>query len=288
VTLPITPVTLPADLVGQPNGRIPGELLVDVGPSGLLHHLAARAWKALVADAASNGLPLTYTYGGTYRTLAAQTVLFESRYSPGGSCGGCKPYKGAQWCKKPDSKTGRCPATAATPGTSNHGLGLAIDTAFDSDVSDGIGPDDAAAIYGHPKWSWFEANVPRYGFSWETVPSEPWHIRYVTGDAIPQAVLNFENPPTEPPKPPKPLKDVDMIALDATFTEPDTVLTWDGLFLAWVENGHAANVIANVGAPRQTVDRVQLAGIVQASRTTTPAPWTLDTELQTLWNSRKL
>jgi hypothetical protein len=275
VSLPIAPVTLPADLVGQPNGRIPGELLVDVGPSGLLHHLAARAWRALVADAAANGLPLTYTYGGTYRTLAAQTVLFESRYTPGGAGGGCKFYKGTQWCKKSAGL-----ATAAVPGTSNHGLGLAVDSAA------GVHPQSATAIGSHPKWSWFRANVERYGFSWE-LQSELWHIRYVTGDAIPQAVLDYENPPTEPPKPPNP-KDVDMIALDATFTEPDTVLTWDGLFLAWVENGHAANVIANVGAPRQTVDRVQLAGIVQASRTTTPAPWTLDTELQTLWNSRKL
>lgn len=65
MTLPIAPVTLPADLVGQPNGRIDAALLVDVGPSGLLHHTAARAWRALVADAAANGLPLTYTYGGT-------------------------------------------------------------------------------------------------------------------------------------------------------------------------------------------------------------------------------
>lgn len=280
MTLPIAPVTLPADLVGQPNGRIPAELLVDVGPSGLLHHTAARAWKAFVADAASNGLPLTYTYGGTYRTLAAQTVLFESRYAPGGAGGGCKFYKGGWWCKKTANL-----ATAAVPGTSNHGLGLAVDLALDSDISDGLGPDDAIAV-SQKVVDWLIANAHRYGFSAE-LQSERWHWRYVTGDTVPQAVLNFENSPTNPPKPPNP-KDVDMIALDATFTEPDTVLTWDGLFLAWVENGHAANVIANVGAPRQTVDRTQLAGIVQASRTTTPAPWTLDTELQTLWNSRKL
>jgi hypothetical protein len=76
--------------------------------------------------------------------------------------------------------------------------------------------------------------------------------------------------------------------LDATFTEPDTVCTWDGLFLAWVENGYAAQVLAAIPVQRQTVDRVQLAGIIQASRTTTGAPWTLDTELQTLWNSRAL
>jgi hypothetical protein len=197
VTLPITPVTLPADLVGQPNGRIPAELLVDVGPSGLLHHLAARAWKALVADAAANGLPLTYTYGGTYRTLAAQTVLFESRYVPGGAGGGCKFYKGQQWCKKSANL-----ATAAVPGTSNHGIGLAIDSAA------GVHPQSATSISSHPQWSWFRANVERYGFSWE-LQSEPWHIRYVTGDTVPQAVLDYETPtpapvpPTPPTEPPR-------------------------------------------------------------------------------------
>jgi hypothetical protein len=274
VTLPITPVTLPADLVGQPNGRIPAELLVDVGPSGLLHHLAARAWRALVADAAANGLPLTYTYGGTYRTLAAQTALFESRYTPDGPGGGCKFYKGQQWCKRSSNL-----ATAAVPGTSNHGIGLAVDSAA------GDHPKNATGISSHPQWPWFRANVERYGFSWE-LQSEPWHIRYVTGDDIPQAVLDFETPTPIPPT--SPLKDVDMIALDATFTEPDTVCTWDGLFLAWVENGHAAGVLASIPVQRVTVDRTQFAGIIQASRTTTGAPWTLDTELQTLWNSRAL
>jgi hypothetical protein len=187
MTLPISPVRLPADLVGQPNGRIPAELLVDVGPSGLLHHTAARAWRALVADAAANGLPLTYTYGGTYRTLAGQTVLFESRYTPGGPGGGCKFYKGTRWCKKSSNL-----ATAAVPGTSNHGIGLAVDSAA------GVHPQSATAIGSHPKWSWFRANVERFGFSWE-LQSEPWHIRYVTGDVIPPAVLAYEQSLTPPP-----------------------------------------------------------------------------------------
>lgn len=183
MTLPIAPVTLPADLVGQPNGRIDAALLVDVGPSGLLHHTAARAWRALVADAAANGLPLTYTYGGTYRTLAAQTVLFESRYSPTGTGGGCKFYNGRQWCKKSSNL-----ATAAVPGTSNHGIGIAIDSAA------GVHPQSATGISSHPQWPWFRSNVERYGFSWE-LQSEPWHIRYVTGDQIPAAVLAYEGPP---------------------------------------------------------------------------------------------
>ena len=31
-------------------------------------------------------------------------------------------------------------------------------------------------------------NVKDFGFSWEVVPEEPWHIRYVAGDAVPAAV----------------------------------------------------------------------------------------------------
>jgi len=36
--------------------------------------------------------------------------------------------------------------------------------------------------------NWLIANVKEFGFSWEVVPSEPWHIRYVCGDNPPPAV----------------------------------------------------------------------------------------------------
>jgi peptidoglycan hydrolase-like protein with peptidoglycan-binding domain len=36
------------------------------------------------------------------------------------------------------------------------------------------------------------ANVKEFGFSWEVVPSEPWHLRYVCGDDVPAAVLAFQ------------------------------------------------------------------------------------------------
>ena len=190
---PIAPVQMPADLVGKTNGKLAvTDLLSNVGPRGDLHHLAARAWLALVDAAGKQGLPLTYTYGGTFRSYAEQEALFRSRYEPGGTGGGCKNWNGVQWCKK-SAKL----ATAATPGSSNHGWGLAVDSAFDTDPSDGLGPDDAAAIVAHPQWPWLLANAARFGWSWE-LQSEPWHLRYVTGDTIPQAVLDFEtNDPGE-------------------------------------------------------------------------------------------
>ena len=185
--LPIEPVVLPNDLQNQPNGKLPSDLMTKVQGGSQLHHLAARAWTALVAYAAQNGLPLTYTFGGCYRTYAQQERLFLQRYTthelPGRPT---KKWNGQTYWLKPGM------AGAATPGTSNHGLGLAIDTAS------GTSPREAKAISAHPQFKWLVDNVARFGFSYED-QSENWHIRYVAGDAIPQAVLNFENPFTPPP-----------------------------------------------------------------------------------------
>ena len=59
----------------------------------------------------------------------------------------------------------------AAPGTSNHNLGIAIDVA-----------NANGKIL-----EWLLANADDYGFTWE-LQEEPWHIRYVCGDAIPAKV----------------------------------------------------------------------------------------------------
>lgn len=210
MTLPIHPVTLPSDLAGQKNGQLPAHLLKQVHARGLLHHNAARGFAAFVDAAGKRGLPLTFTYGGMYRSYAEQETLFRSRYSPDGQHGGCKTWNGVQWCKK--LVNGKVPATAAVPGTSNHGWGLAIDTAFDTDPTDGLGPDDAAYIASHPQFVWFRDNAINYGFSFE-LQSEPWHIRWVTGDVIPQAVLDFEAGMFPPPVVPAPTPGYHVIAV---------------------------------------------------------------------------
>lgn len=202
MTLPIYPVVMPSDLAGLANGKLPASVLTQVHARGVLHKNAARCWKAFVSACDEQGLPLTFTYGGMYRTYAEQETLFRSRYSPSGTLGDCKTWNGVSWCKIPVN--GKKPATAAVPGTSNHGWGLAIDCAFDTDPTDGLGPDDAAAITAHPKFTWFRDNAIRYGFSFE-LQSEPWHLRLVSGDSIPQAVLEFEAgafpPPAVPTRP---------------------------------------------------------------------------------------
>lgn len=199
MTFLVAPVVMPGDLVGASNGQLPDRLLTAVPGGGKLHHLAARAWRALT-DAAwrEADLPLTYTYGGTYRSYQAQETLFRSRYATDGTGGGCKTWNGVRWCKKVPTL-----ATAAVPGTSNHGWGLAVDCAWDDDLSDGVGPDDATGITSHPGWSWLLANAERFGWSWE-LQSEPWHLRYTAGDMVPVAVLQFENPPLVEPDPEPP------------------------------------------------------------------------------------
>ena len=211
MALPVAAVVKPASLLNQPNGNLDPSTLVNVHPSGVLHKQAARAWNALVAEAKANDLPLTFTYGGMYRSYAAQVNLFRQRYVPfvqykttptGTLVETRREWWDGKWWWLKNGVAG-----AARPGTSNHGWGLAVDTAFDTDPTDGLGPDDAAGITRHPKWLWFVANAPRFGFSWED-QSEPWHIRYVTGDNIPAAVINFENavvaapgfPPFDPDK----------------------------------------------------------------------------------------
>jgi len=66
---------------------------------------------------------------------------------------------------------------AATPGTSPHGLGLAIDLPdweYPAMYPDGY----AAEIqYGTPQENWLIANAPTYGWYFD-VKNEPWHMDY--------------------------------------------------------------------------------------------------------------
>lgn len=180
-TLPILPVVLPSHLVGVENGRLPDTLLRTVGPAGgRLFPLAARCWVATWVAAKAAGVDLTYSPGGTYRTLSAQGSLFTERWTTTPLPG--RPttfYAGARWWLK----VGK--ARAARPGTSNHGLGLAID------VASGTEPKNAQPLTPNAL-RWLIANAVSLGWSWETVPSEPWHLRMVTGDNLPQRVLDIE------------------------------------------------------------------------------------------------
>jgi D-alanyl-D-alanine carboxypeptidase len=120
------------DLTTYGNGRIPETALQRVGDTG--HRLAAPAatsLEALMRAAREQGVTIGIT--DSYRSYAEQVDLARRKglYSQGG--------------------------LAAKPGTSDHGLGLAVDLDLD---------DRAQA--------WMRANAARFGFR-ETTPREPWH-----------------------------------------------------------------------------------------------------------------
>lgn len=127
---------VPAELRAYGNGKVPAAALESIGQSG--HRLdapAAHAWTQAVSDAAAEGVTLRVT--DSYRSYENQVELAGRKglYRDGGY--------------------------AATPGTSNHGWGLAID----------IDVTNPAAM------SWIREHGHDYGFV-EAVPREPWHWEY--------------------------------------------------------------------------------------------------------------
>jgi hypothetical protein len=168
----VVPVKLPADLKGVEPGKLPANLLKPAAGGGKLHHLACNAWNAMVEAAAAEGVVLKPTSSGdTYREYELQKKGFLQRYSlQDTGTGKTKTFEGKTWYLKKGM------ATLATPGKSQHNLGLAVDV-------------HSAA---EPKrLNWLIANVKKFGFSWEVVPEEPWHLRYVCGDAVPEVVKDY-------------------------------------------------------------------------------------------------
>jgi len=64
--------------------------------------------------------------------------------------------------------------TAAIPGTSNHGLGTAIDIALTPSVT-----------------AWLAPNASRYGFAFD-VPGEPWHAHRIKTIQVPTTIASGE------------------------------------------------------------------------------------------------
>lgn len=190
-------MTFPVAAVIKPNlvnGRIPLSQLTQVTLPGTqracyLYDPAARALDALAAAVfARFGVTLTGSTpapGDCYRSYDQQLAVFNQRYRPT-----YNPFT----CTIADARTGpdgtrwyklRGVAAVASPGTSNHGLGIAIDLA----IWDG---SKAVAITSNlPLFTWLITNAIRFGFSWES-QSEPWHLRHVLGDEVAPAVKAHE------------------------------------------------------------------------------------------------
>lgn len=178
-TYTVLPIIMPTDLAGTKNGELPASVLRNIkAPNGQLHRLAATAWNAMQLAAYFDGIELKHV--GAYRPLDQQIKLFRERYT--GAPTGRTPqvtrtYQGTTWYLKKGM------APAGTPSTSNHGWGLAIDV--------------ASASGKRLEWllgdGFSTSNALKFGFSWEVkdgANAEAWHIRYVCGDKLPQAVLD--------------------------------------------------------------------------------------------------
>ena len=167
----IQKLVLPSDLKGVEPGKLPAKLLVDIKPAGKLHHLAADAYQAMRVAARADGVKIVPTSAGdTYRDFEMQKRGFLSRYSTKVQPGE-KPrmFEGKAYYRF----TG---APMAVPGTSRHNLGLAVDIA-----------NASGKIF-----EWLCLNAPKFGWSLEVMPQEPWHWFYYVGDKTPQAVLDWK------------------------------------------------------------------------------------------------
>ena len=168
----IVPVKMPADLKGVTPGKLPDALLRPIPGGGKLHWRAADAWNAMVAKAKADGLELKPTSSGDlYRSYESQLAGFKQRYVLEPVVGtSTKSFEGKTWYLKKGM------AMLATPGKSMHNLGIAVDVHSAGEAK---------------RLNWLIANVKDFGFSWEVVPSEPWHLRLVTGDNPTPAVIAF-------------------------------------------------------------------------------------------------
>ena len=179
-TYPVLPIIMPTKLKGFTNGELPDTLLRPVKGGGKLEAHAATAWSAMQLTAYFDGIDLS-KHVGAYRPLTAQKALFAQRYSTtqtGRVPQVTRTMGGKTWYLKKGM------APAGTPGTSNHGFGVAIDV--------------ASASGDRLKWllgdGFLTCNALKFGFSWQVSDSkdknfEAWHLQYFAGDKLPQAVI---------------------------------------------------------------------------------------------------
>lgn len=210
MALVVHPFRKPADLEGTPNGQLwPHQLepilLPGVG-MGTLHPLAARAFNWLFWQAKQDtGQTMTATSNADdYRSYDMQKSVFLQRMSrifiPIVCTLVTRMWEGVKyWLKRGN-------AQVATPGTSNHGWGCALDCALWVEVKPGQWK--VVALTTNPWfWAWLSApdqipvgnpwrigtgsNAESFGLSWEN-QTETWHLRYNQAEDIPKRIIDLE------------------------------------------------------------------------------------------------
>jgi hypothetical protein len=215
-TVPTSTVTVPTALRSVTNGQLPADWLRSLpGETREDFKMFVPVSYAMQAMhiAAMNEAKIDIMTTGRYRSAARQEALFRERYRVGDDDGcGSKTWNGVRWYLQ-RSVSGGCFAMAATPGTSNHGLGIADDIAEQRDS------DLAAESLSDRLLGWLRDNAPAFGFRLET-RKEPWHWHWsqANPNALSKRVVDtlnragvkipdlsrwaFTGGGTEPPPPP--------------------------------------------------------------------------------------
>jgi hypothetical protein len=171
------------------NGKLPPEQLAPIAQGQLATECAA-GWNALNVEARARGVELLPTGSmSSYRTYEQQVYLYEQYLNGTGNL-------------------------AAVPGTSNHGMGTAVDLAT-TEMRDMI--DQIGAQYGWSK-------------SWSDAQDEWWHICYQPG--------HYSGPDPGPygegtPPTPEPIEETDMIC---------AVVKKDGRIEVFVEKADSGQI----------------------------------------------
>lgn len=170
---PVKKCVVPKELAKFENGKLPLRVLWPLKGGGKLYKPAAKRYNEMYRAAKKDGVTLLPSARG-YRSYVEQLGLFMDRYSdkPTGRVPKVtRTFQGKTWWLK----RGKSPC--ATPGTSNHGYGLAQDI-------------DLSAPNVFP---WLFAWAPTYGFYLASKPVladgsrnpeyEAWHWQWCEGSA---------------------------------------------------------------------------------------------------------
>jgi len=311
------PMKRPSDLIGVINGKIPSELLVPIGKRGsFMHHTAARGWRCLMwhltPQLARLGADDWDLASVDPRTFQRQWEIYDGRTYPGSgrylpeSMWAAHEAKGGTWGKRDNGSIevdlwqspGRPTierwrrmagnAMAAIPGTSPHGLALAVDLALDDD-EDAIADPITEAVVRFLMENDLALNC---GFAWST-PSEPWHLQWFMGDIIPEFVLAWERlmgehpplPPTDPQIPTNPLPKsglelIGMYTISVRYGPGHAKYRITAKEVIHEVNGDAANIDKDAGVNELEVGWEGLVALL-ASRRSVGNPFRINGEPRT-------
>ena len=183
---PYKKMVLPKEVAAVGNGNLTKKMLKKVKTGGVMWTVAADAFNEMYDAALAAGHKLRNV--GDYRPVEQQLAMFNDRYTlkdTGRVPKVTRTYQGKTWYLK----KGKAPS--GTPGTSNHGFGLAIDL--------GMEIKGQLKSIGGACLDWMCENAPKYGFYLQgSDPKSPefeaWHWQYCLGDVPRKTPAGTEAP----------------------------------------------------------------------------------------------